>query len=112
MASRSPAPHGITTEVADHVYLVSGHNTNWVLVADGDDLTLVDAGYPADLANVERSVHELGRHPRDIRAILVTHAHVDHVGTVPNLVQKYDIPVFMTPAEVPHARREYLQQAT
>ncbi|MEU5312234.1 hypothetical protein [Streptomyces sp. NPDC021562] len=36
--------------VGDYVHLVSGSNTNWLIVEDGADATLVDSGYPNDHA--------------------------------------------------------------
>jgi hypothetical protein len=35
-------------EVADDVFLVGGTEVNWVLLRDGAEVTLVDAGYPGD----------------------------------------------------------------
>src|SRR5512144_2168465 len=67
-------------EVAEQVFIVRGSNVNWYLLRDGMDLTLVDAGYPGDLDWVEESVRSLGPRPEDIGAILLTHAHVDHMG--------------------------------
>jgi hypothetical protein len=40
-------------EVADNVFLVGGTEVNWVVLRDGTDLTLVDAGYPGDVTTVE-----------------------------------------------------------
>jgi glyoxylase-like metal-dependent hydrolase (beta-lactamase superfamily II) len=47
---------------------------------EADHLTLVDAGYPSSEAGILRAVRALGRQPADVRDILVTHAHPDHVG--------------------------------
>ena len=95
-------------EVAEQVFLVRGSNVNWYLLRDRTDLTLVDAGYPGDLDRVEESVRSLGRRPEDIRAILLTHAHVDHMGAVNAFHHRYQTPVLMDAAEVPHARRDSL----
>lgn len=104
------APSIVTA--ADGIHLVAGNNTNWILVEDGGALTLVDSGYPGDRDAVEASVRELGHRPEDIAAILVTHAHVDHIGSVSHFVRRYGLPVYMSEQEVRHARREYLEQAT
>lgn len=99
-------------QAAENTYLVSGSNTNWVLIAEGDELTLVDGGYPADAAALEESVREIGHRMQDVRAVLVTHAHVDHIGSLPYLVDRYRMPVCLDPVEVRHARREYLEQVS
>jgi glyoxylase-like metal-dependent hydrolase (beta-lactamase superfamily II) len=96
--------------VAENVFLVQGDEVNWVLLRDGTDLTLVDGGYPGDVAAVEASIGAIGGRPEDVRAILVTHAHVDHLGAVNPFREKYGTPLYLDPAEVAHARREYLEQ--
>ncbi|MFD1825702.1 MULTISPECIES: MBL fold metallo-hydrolase [Mumia] len=97
------------TRVGD-AYLVSTAHVNWVLVEDGHDLTLIDGGYPANVADVERSVREIGHQMSDVRGALLTHAHVDHLGALARLAPTYDIDVWTGPVEVPHAHRDYLQQ--
>lgn len=94
------------------VFLVRGAEVNWVLLRDGEDLTLVDGGYPADVPAVEFSVRALGRRPQDVTAILVTHAHVDHLGAVNPFHARYGTPVHLHPTEVAHARRDHLEQLT
>ncbi|MDD7964969.1 MBL fold metallo-hydrolase [Actinomycetospora lemnae] len=98
-------------EVADGVHLVRGSAVNWVLVVDGEAVTLVDGGYPGDAAAVEASLAAVGRAPGDVVAALVTHAHVDHVGGLAPLVARHGIPVLTSPVEARHARREFLEQA-
>jgi glyoxylase-like metal-dependent hydrolase (beta-lactamase superfamily II) len=97
-------------QVTADVFFASGTAVNWVLLRDGSDLTLIDGGYPGDLAAVEASIRHAGGRPDDLRAILVTHAHVDHLGAVNPFHARYGTPVYLDPVEVPHARREYLEQ--
>ncbi|MFJ9870503.1 MBL fold metallo-hydrolase [Streptomyces sp. NPDC101165] len=99
-------------QVADGTYLVHGHNTNWVILKDGDAVTLVDTGYPGDRQGVLESLAVVGSSPEAVAAVLITHAHNDHVGSAEYLRSTYGTPVYLHPAEVPHARREFLQQAT
>jgi glyoxylase-like metal-dependent hydrolase (beta-lactamase superfamily II) len=65
---------------ADGVWLVTGTDHRWVLVADGDEVTPVDAGFPGDLPQVLSSLERIGRAPGDVRAIVLTHAHPDQHG--------------------------------
>jgi glyoxylase-like metal-dependent hydrolase (beta-lactamase superfamily II) len=43
--------------------------------------------------------------------MLVTHAHVDHLGPANHLHERYGVPVYLDPVEVSHAHRERLEQA-
>ncbi|MFI6867758.1 MBL fold metallo-hydrolase [Nocardia sp. NPDC050406] len=99
-------------QVSDSVHVVTGTNVNWALVSDGSGVTVIDAGYPADADDVQASVRAIGHDLADIAAVLVTHAHLDHIGGVPPLVEKVGMPVYMGADEVPHARREFQQQIT
>jgi glyoxylase-like metal-dependent hydrolase (beta-lactamase superfamily II) len=98
-------------QVGAGVFHVRGTEVNWFLVQDGTDLTLIDTGYPGDRARVEASVRAIGRQPEDVRAVLLTHAHVDHMGAANHLHDRYGTPVYTDATEVRHAHREYLEQA-
>ncbi|MFJ5843017.1 MBL fold metallo-hydrolase [Streptomyces shenzhenensis] len=99
-------------QVADGAYLVHGNNTNWVILTDGDAATLVDTGYPGDRQLVLDSLAAVGSSPEAVQAVLITHAHNDHLGSAAYLHRAHGTPVYLHKAEVPHARREFLQQVT
>src|SRR5690349_20702518 len=99
-------------EIREGVHLVHGTDTNWVILSEGDAITLVDTGYPGDRERLVASLAAVGRRPEDLAAILVTHAHVDHIGSAEHLGSTYGVPVLMHQEEVPHARREFLHQVT
>jgi glyoxylase-like metal-dependent hydrolase (beta-lactamase superfamily II) len=102
----------LVDEVADDVFFCRGADVNWILLRDGRGLTLVDSGYRGYARLVEKSIKELGGNPKDLQAILITHAHVDHVGGANHFVKAYGTPVYTDETEARHARREFLEQAT
>ncbi|NUP23054.1 MAG: MBL fold metallo-hydrolase [Streptomyces sp.] len=97
-------------QVADGTYLVHGSNTNWVILTEGDAVTLIDTGYPGDRAKLLASLKEVGSAPEAVKAVLITHAHTDHLGNAEYLRATYGTPIYLHEAEVPHARREFLHQ--
>ncbi|NEE08539.1 MBL fold metallo-hydrolase [Streptomyces sp. SID7499] len=99
-------------QVADGTYLVHGSNTNWVILTEGDAVTLVDTGYPGDREQVLASLAQVGSSPEAVAAVLITHAHNDHLGSAEYLRATYGTPVHLHEAEVPHARREFLHQVS
>jgi glyoxylase-like metal-dependent hydrolase (beta-lactamase superfamily II) len=99
-------------QVADGTHLVHGSNTNWVILTEGDAVTLIDTGYPGDRATLLASLAEVGSSPEAVTAVLITHAHTDHLGNAEYLRDTYGTPIYLHEAEVPHARREFLHQVS
>ncbi|MGW4573443.1 MBL fold metallo-hydrolase [Streptomyces tendae] len=99
-------------QVADGTYVVHGGHTNWVILTDGDAATLVDTGYPGDRRALLDSLAAVGSSPEAVAAVLVTHAHNDHLGSAEYLRAAHGTPVLLHEAEVPHARRDFLQQVS
>lgn len=97
-------------QVADGIYLVHGSNTNWVILTEGDAVTLIDTGYPGDRPKLLASLAEVGGSPEALTAVLITHAHTDHLGNAEYLRATHGTPIYLHEAEVPHARREFLHQ--
>jgi len=67
-------------QVADRIHRVSGGVTNFYLIEESGKYSVVDAGAPKDWALLVSSLQQLGATANDLEAVLVTHAHVDHIG--------------------------------
>lgn len=79
---------------------------NAYFLADGGEAVLVDAGRDprVDRRRILEAWRGLGE-PR-VRGILLTHAHVDHVGAAGALRELWQAPVAMHPAGVPLLREQ------
>lgn len=53
---------------------------NWYLVEEGGRMTAVDAGLPGYGKALPSDLSLLGRSPRDIEALVLTHSDADHTG--------------------------------
>ena len=62
-------------------------------------LTLVDTGTEKDSPRIRRALRKLGRKPRDIRQILLTHGHGDHAGGAKQMHDLTGAPVFAGAAD-------------
>ncbi len=70
----------MTTPSARGLYAIPLGVVNAFLLID-DDLTLIDTGYSGNAEKILRFVDQLGHGPGDIRRIVLTHAHPDHIGS-------------------------------
>lgn len=72
---------------------------NCYLVEEGDALTVVDAGLPATWPHFVQALDELGRSLADVRALVLTHAHFDHLGFAARLAEEHRVPVWLHPGD-------------
>jgi glyoxylase-like metal-dependent hydrolase (beta-lactamase superfamily II) len=69
------------TEVVPGVWRAGTRFVNWYVVDGGAArLTLVDAGLPGYRRHLDPSLAQIGRSPADVRAVVLTHGHIDHIG--------------------------------
>jgi glyoxylase-like metal-dependent hydrolase (beta-lactamase superfamily II) len=87
-------------DVADGVHMIEDAYVNWFLVEDGGGaLTVVDAGHPASWRSLHDALAALGRTPGDIRAVVLTHGHFDHVGFAERARTELGVPVWAPEGE-------------
>ncbi len=99
-------------EVADGVFQVRAKHVCWVLVVDGDEVTLVDTGFPRDRERVVTSLSRIGRSPADVAAVVLTHAHPDHLGSAEYFRTVVGKPVLAHELEVPNALGTRIEQVS
>lgn len=83
------------------ITLVTGPAANWLIVRDGPAYTLIDCGYPGDRDALDASIAATGATGLP-EAIVVTHAHGDHIGSLPHFIDA-GVPIHLAAAEVPNA---------
>src|SRR3954447_14481456 len=91
-------------QVARGVWRAGTRYVNWYVVDGGDaGLTVVDAGLPRYREQLGPALAEIGRAPSDVRAVALTHGHIDHIGMAAALAES-GATVHLHPADVPLAR--------
>ena len=94
--------------VADGVHRIEDAYTNLYLVEGDGGLTVVDAGVPPSWQSLSVAVRQIGRGLDDIAAVVLTHAHFDHLGFAEQARAALDIPVWVHENDVPLARKPLL----
>jgi glyoxylase-like metal-dependent hydrolase (beta-lactamase superfamily II) len=89
------------THVAPGIHRIEDDNTNWYLVEGEDGLAIVDAGVPRSWLSLQAALSALGRQAAEIRALVLTHAHFDHVGFAERARTEFGIPVYVHENDVP-----------
>ncbi len=99
----------LTTNVAPGIHCVTESHVNFYVVEDGDGLLLVDAGLPTSWRLLVAALAALGRHPRDIQALVLTHGHFDHLGIAERVRTELEVPIYVHENDVPLTRhpRQY-----
>lgn len=100
------------TEVTSGVWHARAKHVGWMIVVDGNEVTLVDTGYPGDREAVMTSLERVGRRPADVAAVLLTHAHPDHLGSAEHLRTSVGSTVHVHEREAGHARGEWIEQVS
>jgi glyoxylase-like metal-dependent hydrolase (beta-lactamase superfamily II) len=90
-------------EVAEGVYRLGRSHHNFYLITRGGKATVIDAGGSSELVLLERALHHLDLVLDDVEAILVTHAHTDHIGFAA-LASRQGISVRVHEEEAEYAR--------
>ena len=67
-------------QVSDGIYRLGTVMHNFYLIAEGGKATVVDAGCSKELPKLEQGLASIGMKRDDVEAIILTHAHGDHIG--------------------------------
>jgi glyoxylase-like metal-dependent hydrolase (beta-lactamase superfamily II) len=77
---------------------------NAYLVEQAGEVTIIDAGVPGYYKDIDRELAAMGRTPADVRALILTHGHSDHVGFAERLRREQRVPVSVHQADAALAR--------
>ena len=94
-------------KIVEGIYRVDGVRGCQVYLVEGaNQLALVDAGMPGATPKVLAAIEAIGRKPEDLRQIVVTHYHRDHVGSLAELAAATGAEVCVHALDAPVVRGE------
>ena len=75
-------------KITDGIYLIPEMGmSNAYLVEDGDKLLVIDTGMPGHAKKIVSYVKSLGKDPRSVETVVLTHPDLDHSGSAAQLKQ-------------------------
>lgn len=95
-------------QVKEDIYYYTDQivNIGFIGHPNSDTWVLVDAGLPNAAPEIKSVVVDrFGRNSKPA-AIILTHAHFDHVGGLYDLIQEWDVPVYAHELELPYLQGE------
>jgi glyoxylase-like metal-dependent hydrolase (beta-lactamase superfamily II) len=93
-------------KLAPGLHRIGSDVVNVYLVEDAAGVTIVDAGLPGQLRELEQELTKLGRSLDDVRGIVLTHGDTDHIGFAERLRQRNGIVVHVHELDAARARGE------
>lgn len=81
----------VTQEIKRFVYVY--------LIETAKGCVLIDSGVAGSELLIEKAILENGRHPAEIKAVFLTHAHPDHIGTANYFREKYGVKIYASEGE-------------
>lgn len=93
---------GSGVEVAPDVYCYTNQIVNLFFIGDpnvSNDYILVDAGMPRSANKILHEAENRFGPDHNLKAIILTHGHFDHVGSIVDILEKYPVPVYAHPLE-------------
>jgi glyoxylase-like metal-dependent hydrolase (beta-lactamase superfamily II) len=83
------------------IRLPIGHAYLW---SDPDGLTLIDAGLPGSAPLLADAIHQTGHELADLRHLVLTHFHADHIGAAADIAEWGEVEVLAHHADAPFIR--------
>ena len=80
-----------------------GHAYLW---HDPDGLTLIDTGLPGSAPHISAAIHQVGHQNADVRRLVLTHFHPDHIGAAADIAGRGDVEVIAHHADAPFIRAQ------
>lgn len=96
----------MVSTISRGIHRIGDEIVNVYLIEEGGEVTIVDAGVPAYWNLLPASLAEIGRSLGDVRAIILTHGHSDHIGFAERARRQRNWPIAVHELDAALARGE------
>lgn len=96
-----------TEEIIRGIYLIGGPNITLTddaaiyLIDFSPDLVLIDSGAGRSFSQIVRNLEMLGLSPAAVSHLILTHCHIDHIGSAPFFQKQYNTKIVIHELDAP-----------
>ncbi len=101
-----PSMNAESIQVSPRIRRIGRGMVNSYLVEDGGEVTIVDAGAPAYWGQLPAELAAIGRSLDDVRSVVLTHGHSDHIGFAERIRSERGTPIRVHELDAALARGE------
>ena len=88
-------------QIADNLYYVGGEDLAVFLISTPRGLILINSNLESSVAQIRGNVEKLGFRWKDIKILLISHAHIDHTAGSAEIVKETGAQLEVMDADVP-----------
>jgi glyoxylase-like metal-dependent hydrolase (beta-lactamase superfamily II) len=92
--------------LATSLHRIGDDHVSCYLVEEAGEVTIVDAGVPAFYGDLVAELASMGRTIEDVRAVVLSHGHSDHIGFAERVRDEHGVPVSVHELDAALARGE------
>jgi glyoxylase-like metal-dependent hydrolase (beta-lactamase superfamily II) len=102
------------SEIHDGIYLIGGSGLTgggdclFYLIRTSAGLVLIDCGLGENINRVINNIKALDLDPEDLKALIITHCHIDHIGAAAELKKRFKLETYAHKYDVPAIEGEKL----
>ena len=90
--------------VTDSIYMIGSSEVSdsmdcCIYLVDAGELVLIDTGAGKSAGRLVDNIQAMGLMPEKLSTIIITHAHIDHIGSLYDLKTKYNAKVIAHEAD-------------
>jgi glyoxylase-like metal-dependent hydrolase (beta-lactamase superfamily II) len=93
-------------EIASGIHRIGEGVVNTYLVEEAGAVTIIDAGAPSYWGDLPRELATMGRTLDDVRSVVLTHGHSDHIGFAERIRRDRGTPILVHELDAALARGE------
>ncbi len=87
-------------KIIEDIYIVGGpditdNRDSCIYVIDLEEIVMIDSGEGHSVNKIINNINMLGLNPENIKNIILTHCHIDHIGGAPELRKRFGAKIYI-----------------